>query len=159
VDKGKQPGIQIGQIFLERAEFSHRDDALTLPANTLFEPKLDLGFEAGVSPDEKQGFVRITVRTKPEDRPLYNFSLTLLALLKAAEGKENLPLKDYIQTAAPSMLYPFVREAVAGITGRGHFGAVWLAPFNIVAGLSSVGEPTQASSKRSKKRSRAKAKA
>src|SRR6266705_2506820 len=143
MDETRQPGIQIAQIILERAEFSHREDALQLPANTLFQPNLELDFQGGLSPDDKMGFVRITVRTKPAERPVYNLSVTMLAILKAVEGNENLPLKDYLQTAGSTMLYPFVREAVAGITGRGHFGPVWLAPFNIVAGLSEAGAAAQ----------------
>jgi len=140
VDKNKQPGIQIGQILLERAEFSHREDALQLPPNTLFQPNLELNLQAGLSPDEKQGFLRLSVRTKPDEKPVYNFNVTMLAVLLAVEGQENFPLKDYLQAAGPTMLYPFVREAVAAITGRGHFGPVWLAPFNLTAGLSSRGD-------------------
>jgi preprotein translocase subunit SecB len=30
------------------------------------------------------------------------------------------------------MLYPFLREAVANLTGRGRFGPVWLNPFNFM---------------------------
>jgi preprotein translocase subunit SecB len=158
VDKNKQPGIQIGQIFLERAEFSHREDALQLPASTLFQPNLEVKFQGGLAPDKKAGFLRAIVRTKPDDQPLYNFSVTLLAIFKAVEGQENLPLKDYIRTTAPAMLYPFIRETVASITGRGHFGPLWMNPFNLVAGIADAGEQPKPPTKTRKKRSRAKAK-
>ncbi len=141
MDENKQPGIQIAQIFLELATFSHRDDVLTLPATTPFEPNLVVDVQGGIGEDEKNAFVRVTVHTKPKERPLYNFHVTMMALLKVAEGKENLSLKEYVQTVAPAMLYPFVREAVAGLTWRGRFGPVWLAPLNIGAALSSPSEP------------------
>ncbi len=141
MDDSRQPGIQIGQIFLEQASFSHRDDALTLPVNTLFQPNLTIKLEAGVAPDGKTAFIRIAVHTKKEERPLYNFSVTMMALLQVVEGQDNLSLKEYLQGGAPAMLYPFVREAVAGLTWRGHFGPVWLAPFNIAGAMHPVEEP------------------
>lgn len=140
MDPTQQPGITIAQVFLERAEFSHREDVLSLPASTPFRPDLAVRFEGGVAPDEKSGFVRVTVQTKAEERPLYNIAVSLIALFQREEKRENLPLKDYVRGAAPAMLYPFVREAVAGITWRGRFGPVWLAPFNIGATLSGAAD-------------------
>ncbi len=147
MDEARQPGIQIGQIFLERAEFSHREDVLMLPANAQFQPDLVLDFQGGVSPDEKRGFVRVTVKTKAAERPLYNFTVTMMALLSVVEGHENLSLTDYVQSAAPAMLYPFIREAVAALTWRGRFGPLWLAPFNVTAGLT-VKETARAKARR-----------
>lgn len=142
MDPTQQPGITFAQIFLERAQFSHRDDVLLLPATTPFQPTLAVRFEGGVAPDEKSGFVRITVQTSEKDRPLYNIDLSMIALFQREEKRENLPLKDYVRGAAPVMLYPFVREAVAGLTWRGRFGPVWLAPFNVGATLSTSAEWT-----------------
>lgn len=136
MDESKQPGIQIAQIFLERATFSHRDDALALPPTTPFQPEVVVNLQGGVSPDEKAAFVRITVHTKPEDRPLYNFTVAMVALVQAVAGQENLSLREYVEGGAPAMLYPFVREAVASLTWRGRFGPVWLAPFNIGAAMA-----------------------
>jgi preprotein translocase subunit SecB len=133
VDEKEQPGILIGQIYLERAQFSHRDDALNLPPNTAWQPNLKVGFQGGVASDENTGFVRITVQTKVEEQPLYNIDLTMIALLAVDAKHQNLALKDYVRGAAPAMLYPFVREAIAALTWRGRFGPVWLSPFNIAA--------------------------
>ncbi len=138
MDETKQPGILIGQIYVERAEFSHRDDALNLPPNTQHQPKLQVGFQGGVAPNEKTGFVRISVRTQADDKPLYNIALTMIALLVVDEKRKNLPLKDYVRSAAPVMLYPFVREAVAGLTWRGRFGPIWMNPFNLSAVMDQV---------------------
>ena len=136
MDKNQQPGILIAQVYLERAQFSHRDDASNLPPNSAWQPNMKVGFQGGVAPDEQTGFVRITVQTKPEERPLYNIDLTMIALVAVDAKRENLPLKDYVRGAAPAMLYPFVREAVAGLTWRGRFGPVWLSPFNVAAVMS-----------------------
>lgn len=138
MDETRQPGILIGQIYVERAEFSHREDALNLPPNTQFQPNLQVRFQGGVGPDEKTGFVRISVQTRADDKPLYNIALTMIALLLVDGKKKNLPLKDYVRGAGPVMLYPFAREAVAGLTWRGRFGPIWMNPFNLSAVLDQI---------------------
>lgn len=138
-DRTKPPGIMLGQIFLERAQFGHREDALMLPANTpLGEPNLLFSFKGGVAPDDKTGFVRVTVQSKPDERPLYNIDVAMVALVQTQKGKENMPLRDYVRTAAPTMLYPFVREVVANLTWRGRFGPLWLVPMNVAAATAGA---------------------
>jgi len=138
MDPSRPPGIVVGQIFLERVHFSHREDVLHLPPNTqLGQPNLAVNFQGGVSPDQKTGLVRITVQSNPDERPLYNLDVTMVALVQVYEGKENMPLKDYVRTAGPAALYPFVREVIANITGRGRFGPMWLLPMNVAAATSS----------------------
>jgi preprotein translocase subunit SecB len=136
VDPNQQPGILIAQVYLERAQFSHREDALNLPPTTSWQPTFEVRFQGGVAPGEKTGFVRITVQTKAAERPLYNIDLTMIVLLAVDEKRPNLALRDYVRGTAPAMLYPFVREAVAGLTWRGRFGPVWLSPFNVAAVMS-----------------------
>jgi len=165
-DETRPPGIVIGQIFLERAQFGHREDALLLPPNTqLGEPQLLFTFEGGVAPDDKTGFVRVTVQSKPDERPLYNIDVTMIALVQTQKGQENMPLRDYVRTAAPTMLYPFLREVVANLTWRGRFGPLWLVPMNVAAAtagaIREVAPPTSKvlprirRSKKAKKRMKA----
>lgn len=138
MDRTQQPGVLIGQIFLERAQFSHREDALILPTDTpLGRPNLLFHFEGGVAPDDKSGLVRVTVQSKPDERPLYNIDVAMVALMQVEQGQENMPLRDYVRTVAPTMLYPFLREVVANLTWRGRFGPLWLNPMNIAAATST----------------------
>lgn len=102
------------------------------------QPNLTMTFEGGVSPDEKSGLVRITVQSKSDERPLYNIDVTMVALVLAEEGKENMPVGDYLRTAAPTMLYPFLRELIANLTWRGRFGPLWLTPLNVAAATSGA---------------------
>src|SRR5690349_11474697 len=110
MDPSRPPGIVVGQILLERVHFSHREDALHLPPNTkLGRPNVAVNFQGGVAPDQKTGLVRITVQSNPDERPLYNLDVTMAALVQVDEGQENMPLQDYVRTAGPAALYPFVR--------------------------------------------------
>src|SRR6266508_2819887 len=140
MDKTKQPGITIHQIFLERADFSHRDDFLALPPNApAGNPNILLEVQGGTSVDGKAGFIRATARSKPVERPLYNLTVTVMALVEVEKGKENMPLEQYLRVNGAPMLVPFLREAVANLTGRGRFGPLWLAPTNITA-ITAEGE-------------------
>src|SRR6266487_1254191 len=97
-DKARQPGVSIGQVFLERADFSHRDDFLGLPPTAaLGKPNLLLSFQGGTSPDGRAGFVRATAQTDPTERPLYNLVVTMVALVQVDKGHENMPLVEYLR--------------------------------------------------------------
>jgi preprotein translocase subunit SecB len=138
-----QPGIAVGQVFLERMSFGHRPDFLALPPDT----KPDVGVVAielhvGESSDGAGGLIRIEVRTDPARNPTYNVELAMVALVRRLPGEGSLPVRDFVLSAASvSLLYPFVREAFAAVTLRGRFGPVWLNLLNpqaLAAGLTAA---------------------
>lgn len=140
-DPQKQPGIAVGQVFLEEATFSHRPDALALPPST--RPQVgEVGVEiqAGIRPDGKAGLLRVRVATKDDAEPLYRVSLVMVGLFEEQPELSNMPLQDFLNGPAISFMYPFVREAFASLTGRGRFGPVWLNPFNAHAAGVALAE-------------------
>ncbi len=147
MDSSKPPGIQIAQIFLERAVFEHREDFLALPPNTpIGTPDITLTTTAGQSSDNRRGIIKLRVQTKPEQRPLYSIDVEMTALVEVEEGKENMPIEQYIRVSGPAMVYPFIRQVVADLTLKGRFGPLWLNPVNFVAAAQTLrsvvgGEP------------------
>lgn len=146
MDPAKQPGILIGQILLEQAEFSHREDFLSLPPTTPIErASIGLEIQVGYSPDRKHGLVRIRAHSNPTEKPLYNVDAVMTALIQVDKSQPNMPIEQYLTGHAPAMLYPFVRQAVADLTGRGRFGPLWLSPLNLKAvahtAMREVAEP------------------
>jgi len=130
-DPEREPGLDLAQVFLESAEFSHRADALALPTGT--RPNVgdvDVQITIGISQDESSGFIRLAVATNSEQRPIYSLRLSMVALVTRQLGKENMSPREYLQRAGLSLLFPFVREAVGNLTMRGRFGPVWLNPIN-----------------------------
>jgi len=139
MDQSKPPGIRIGQIFLERASFRHRDDYLALPPSTTAQVgDVSVTYQSGMAEDQKRGLLRIQVETKPENNPIYEFDLGMIALLQVDEELENMELTDYLVSAGLTLLFPFVREAVANITMRGRFGPIWIHPTNIKAAVEAA---------------------
>lgn len=133
VDRTRQPGIRIEQIFLDHATLAHRADALAFPPSTRVEATLDVSVEAAMTADGSRAQVRVIVATEPDANALYAFEIGMTALVERMEGEANYPLDQYVQTHGPTLLMPFVREAVANLTGRGRFGPVWLHPVNVLA--------------------------
>lgn len=134
MDKARQPGLILSQVYLESAKFEHRPDFLSLPPTPApGELEVHMAAQYLVSDDKKSGVVRLTVSTNPEVKGHYNFEVIVGALMTVNEGNENLPIEEYARSNAPSLLYPFAREAVANLTGRGRFGPTWLHPFNFLA--------------------------
>ena len=144
----KQPGIALAQIFLERLSFEHRVDALSLPPG--IPPKvgdLNVNVEIGIGGEGGVfGFTRITVSTNPAHEPVYNVVLAMTGLFARQSG-EAMPLETFLKNNSVALMYPFVRETFANITGRGRCGPIWLNPFNTqavwAAGEPPSGEPPQ----------------
>ena len=65
------------------------------------------------------------------------------ALVEQIGGHENFELEAYLKSNGWALLFPFVREALANLTGRGRFGPIWMNPVNVLA-LVSVGDTANA---------------
>jgi len=139
MDPTKQPGLELGQIVLERALFEHRPDYLTLPHTTPV-PSLPLRIHAqlGLDQEKRTGVIKLTLDTDRDQQPLYVVELTLAALVSVKAGEENMSIEQYAVTACIAMLFPFLREAVANLTSRGRFGPIWLHPFNVRAEIAGA---------------------
>jgi preprotein translocase subunit SecB len=138
MDPNKQPGITLQTVFLREAGFSHRSDPLAgLPTEMASSHgKADIQIELLSSTD---GHVAVGVRATDDPTDAsgrYHFDVEMIAVLSPLVGSENMPLEDFALKNSAALLYPFVREAVANLTGRGRFGPVWLNPFNIAAALN-----------------------
>jgi preprotein translocase subunit SecB len=144
MDETLQPKIRIAQIFLERATFAHREDFLAFSPDTNVSAEVEIGLEVGVSSDGAKGRIRLSAASKPESESLYTFDLVMTALIER-EGEGNMPLERYLFTSGGAMVVPFLREAVANLTGRGRFGPLWLKPINLhaVQTVESNGESVQ----------------
>jgi preprotein translocase subunit SecB len=131
MDPNRSPGIQLGQIVVEGAQFQHRSDYLTLEPHTKIDTlPLSMKVEFGLSADKRQGLIRLSVQTDRSARPLYAIDASIVAIVKAVDGHENMPLDQYAAVSGGAMLMPFMRELVANLTSRGRFGPIWLHPVN-----------------------------
>lgn len=137
MDESKQPGIQIEQIFLHEAHFTHGKNALSLPPTYRIEGlALQIQTKFAGKPGERGALVGVRVQTTEPDA-VYNLAVEVVMVVSAIPGEENLDPLEYVQRMGPSTLFPFLREAVASLTLKGRFGALWLKPFNFVAATTT----------------------
>ena len=159
-DSGRQPGIELRQIFAESVQFEHRADSVALPAHRApGELDVQTQIQFRLAADERSGMLRMLVRTNPASNGHYKFEITVVALVGVKPGEANMSVPEYAQASAAALLYPFARELVANLTGRGRFGPLWLHPFNFVAavaGGSSLRPPERAAQARTPKKPAAK---
>ncbi|HEX8390809.1 MAG TPA: protein-export chaperone SecB [Longimicrobium sp.] len=48
-------------------------------------------------------------------------------------GTPSLALRPFVQTSAPAILFPYLRETIQSLTGRGPFGGWTVPPINVMA--------------------------
>lgn len=130
----KQPGLQISQVLLLRAHFEHREDALAFtPATHLSNLPVQFDAKVGGKMGDESVVLRLRAYTPEDAETLYKFDIEIAAIVSRVLGEENLEPFDYAMNIGTAAFFPFLREAVAGITMRGRFGALWLAPVNFLA--------------------------
>lgn len=154
MDESRQPGIRLDQVYLESAEFKHRPDFLSMPLQPAPGPlDVQMKLEFRTSADGNSGAIRMTVFTQGEGH--YRFSIVVGAILSIVPGHENMSIQEYVNAGAAALLYPFAREVVANVTGRGRFGPVWLHPFNFMAATGAskatkAPEPSRSAARRAR---------
>ena len=127
----KQPGLVVGQIYLSSAHFEHGAEALTFPTTTKVTVKYGLRVEAREANEGKAAVITLGLATADEPDSLYRFHVELTGIIRADEETPHMKVEDYVTKAGVTMMFPFLREAVANLTGRGRFGAIYLKPFNV----------------------------
>ena len=135
MDKDKNPGIKVGQVFLKRAEFDHAPGMLeTSELRQANEHMIRINVSIALGADDAtKGLVLLSAETRPNNPGCYQFKVEMAGLFETETGAENMTMADYLQGPAIAAMFPFLREAVANITGRGRFGSVWLKALNIAA--------------------------
>ncbi|MES2178341.1 MAG: protein-export chaperone SecB [Gemmatimonadota bacterium] len=139
-DETKPPGIRISQIFTVRSFFEHNGIAAEMsPLTPVGEIVTSIKISIGVEDSKLAGFVSVSVETSPESTGLYRFHVEIMGVMEA-DADSNMSLEEYLRGAGPPTLFPFAREAVAALTGKGRFGPVWLPPFNFAAVAAQLTE-------------------
>jgi preprotein translocase subunit SecB len=134
------PSITLSQIFLLSATFSHRGEPLSFLVETPQKPqRINVQFMLRDLNAGEAAQVLIKVASDPtvEEEALYDFAVEVTAIVGKGPDGADAPAPQVLLEIGASLLFPFVREAVANITGRGRFGPVWLNPFNVRAAIQA----------------------
>jgi preprotein translocase subunit SecB len=143
VDASQQPGIKLVTVFLSESSFRHRDKATPAQDNALGAAQIEV--EVASATEKPAMLVSLRVNSDPEDSATnYDFDVTVVGVFEPMETGANMDLTQFALTNGAALLYPFAREVVANITGRGRFGPIWLNPFNMYAMFQTGAEQANA---------------
>lgn len=134
----KRSNFRLQQIYLTRASFGYRVPPLSLPIGTPHPPqKITVSITIEQLLDEKgadSGARQLVAEVRstpedPEDKALCDFTVVMGAVVD--EINRDVFSDRQLGEALATMVFPFLRETVASITGRSRFGPVWINPYNI----------------------------
>jgi preprotein translocase subunit SecB len=110
--------------------------------------------------ESKAAAIAIRVKSRNDENPLYHLDITMLGIVESQGESVGLTPHSFLVQGGVSMLFPFVREAVANITMRGRFGPIWLNPINVralvEAGSAEPRKATKTEARRASSRKKAK---
>ena len=87
------------------------------------------GIDSSSSPG-KAVFAKMTVRSDEDQVKRFAFGFSDQAGIFLIQGYDDTQRKTLIGTYCPSSLFPYLREAVSSIIGKGGFPAMLLQPIN-----------------------------
>jgi preprotein translocase subunit SecB len=128
---------------LERVYVSQQDyavvEATDVPEGT--DPQnrpVQFGWDwRPISP--KRFEVVIDVRVGPTKATPEKAFVRLLGIFQAPESEDpGLPFLVFVRQNGPAILFPYAREVVSTMTGRGPYGSFHINPINVVALLAKV---------------------
>lgn len=146
MDESKAPGIRIEQILMVRAAFEHRADFLAIPTPQPLNLKIQIRAKSQVDEAGSKGLILMSAATEDDGDQLYKFDIEMAALVSADADAPNMPVAEFLKRNAPAVLMPFLRQAVADITGKGRFGPLYVNPLNLTLAppkAGGEGEPKQ----------------
>lgn len=77
--------------------------------------------------------VVIDVSVDPTKEAPERMSVRLVGVFRASEGQLSVPFVDFVRGHAPAILFPFAREVISTMSGRGPHGAFHVNPLNVAA--------------------------
>lgn len=117
-------GISLRELHYEELD-PHADGDAALPTGqTVFNIFTAVDVKP---PDLFQVSLKLNVRTNQKEKPI-NLTLVVSAVFKRAPGVTKEQLAEFLRTRSQHVLFPYVREVVSSITGRGITGALYLNP-------------------------------
>lgn len=134
VDPQRQPGLNIAQVFLLHAHFSYVSDPLLIETPKDSEAQFQVTVSHALlekGNGDEAASVSVRIATSDANSHPYIIDVAITAIIEPRKGEENYPAVEYARTAGATLLFPFVREAIANITGRGRWGPLWIRPFNV----------------------------
>ncbi len=133
-EEKKQRLILLQKIYIKDLSFESPNSPDVFTGGQ-WSPKTDLNLRSshsGVRDDIHEVILTITVNAKHEDKTLFLVEVQQAGLFQIA-GYSKEEFEAIVGTFCPNTLFPYAREAVAGIVAKGGFPEFLLQPINFDA--------------------------
>lgn len=127
MDSTRPPGVRVDSILLDGFSFRKKED---LDVRKPYNVNVGLVNKTGLVEGEKQGILRSHVTIEEQSDHLFEITLDYSLVATAIEGAENMPVRDFLETSAPALLYQFARETVLTMTQKAGIPLI-LPPMNL----------------------------
>lgn len=130
MENKNEPGIRLLSVFISKLNF---DTHPAFPQQRGLSLAMDLNHKFTQDDTRLETLLTIDLwnSEKREESP-FNITATVVGLFEEIPGGA-VTLKKFAEINAPSILFPYLREAVSSITAKSHLGSVLLPPVNIAA--------------------------
>lgn len=129
--KDARAGYRIERIYVAEQEYKSTDSDDASAADQEEEREVDFGWDwRPVGPRRFE--VAIKVSVAPVSWSPDEAKVSVMATFTAAHGDLSVSFEQFIKQHAPAILFPFAREVISAMTGRGPHGAYHVHPINVV---------------------------
>ena len=133
-EQATEKTLAISKIYVKDFSFESPQTPDVFKAGE-WKPKTDLNLRSSHSSVEDnihEVVLTITIEAKDEDNTLFLVELQQAGLFEIA-GSEGEEFSAIVGTFCPNLLFPYAREAIAGIIQKGGFPEFVLQPINFDA--------------------------
>jgi preprotein translocase subunit SecB len=128
MDPTKTPGIRIDSILLEGISFGKA--SLDIDISKAYNVNIEIHNSVSIHPDKKRGVLVSEVEISEPSSNLFKFSMCYSLRGSVIEEEANLPLDDFLNVNAPTILFQFMRESLLTITQKAGMPII-LPPVNL----------------------------
>jgi preprotein translocase subunit SecB len=131
-NKDTRSGYRVERVYVGSQEYRLVDPESAADVVDVDDRQVDFGWDwRPVAPRKFEVIVDLAL--EPTKQAPEKANVRLIGLFEAAEGQPSIPFVDFVKLNASAILFPFAREVVSTMTGRGPFGAFHIHPLNLVA--------------------------
>lgn len=135
----KSAGYRVERVYVGEQFYKVLDDAEEEPIELGEGEDRTIRFGWDWRPVAPRRFeVALEIIADPIRDTAEHAQVRVLGVFEATPGDPTVPFVDFIRVNAPAILFPFAREVISAMTGRGPFGAFHIDPVNVPALLSEA---------------------
>ena len=124
-------GYTLDRVFAQEQTFLGHANSEEFPTST-GDPRAAVAWDWHLV-DESRFTVALTLSIEPTRERPETVRVMMLGLFTRVGEVPSVEVLKFVQTHAPAIMMPYVREAVSSLTGRGYYGPVNLPPINVAA--------------------------